>query len=65
MMIMGRPVQIVEHTGKTTNIIYSNLTVTTNDGVSSTSSTKKFNRECCFKTDNGVQLHINIMLMGT
>lgn len=49
----GRPVQIVEHTGKTTNIIYSNLTVTTNDGVSSTSSTKNSIGNVVSKTDNG------------
>lgn len=49
----GRPTQIVQHTGKTTTISYSGLTVTTNDGVSTTSTTKNSIGNIVSKTDNG------------
>ncbi|UPQ80325.1 polymorphic toxin type 23 domain-containing protein [Flavobacterium azooxidireducens] len=51
--VYGRPIQVVEPTGKTTTIAYSELTTTTSDGVANSTSIKNSLGNVVSMTDNG------------
>lgn len=51
--LYGRPIQILEPTGKTTSINYSGLTTTLNDGIKNVITTKNAVGNIVSNTDNG------------
>jgi len=60
----GRVVQRVENTGKTTDISYSGLTTTTNDGVKTETITKDAVGNVLSKTDNGGTINYKYYVNG-
>jgi RHS repeat-associated protein len=51
--VYGRPLQIIEHTGKTTNFSYNGLTTTADDGITTKITTKNSFGKVVSHSDNG------------
>jgi RHS repeat-associated protein len=51
--VYGRPIKIIEHTGKTTNIEYTGLTTIISDNINNTSTIKNSLGQLLSKTDSG------------